>query len=300
MSNPFGSPDADAAGNQPTQPFWGAPGPAGANHAGGPAGLGGGPASQPPGFEAHLRKDHGRARRWTVGLLVAVLLAGGGAIAAMSLTGNSGGSQNLTTAADTQQAAQLNSALENAGSPGTLSTAMGAAAMTGQPAPGGSKAGRAARGAGGPLCARAGKAARAAGHQGLPRLSHRLHKGAAHCRRIRRRVFRFFLLRGVQGQFTIQTRDGLKTLAYERGVIQSVNSGKSFVVKSADGTTWTWDIVSSTVVRDRQGKVSQSNLSTGTPVWVGGPVLSGAKDARLVVLRPPTPAPATPSPTPSG
>ena len=297
MSNPFGSPDADGVGNQPTQPFWAAPGPAEASPAGG--GPAGPAAGQVPGFGAQPGKDGGRARRWTVGLLVAVLLAGGGAIAAMSLTGHSGGGQDLTTTADSQ-AAQLSSALENAGSPGTLSTAVGAMATNGQPAPGGPKAGAAARGTGGPLCARARRVARAAGQAGRPRLSHQLRKGAAHCRRVRRRVFRFFLLRGVEGQFTIQTRQGLKSLAYERGVIQSVDAGKSFVVKASDGTTWTWEIVSTTVVRDRQGKVSQSNLTTGTPVWVGGPVVSGAKDARLAVLRPPTPAPATPSPTPSG
>jgi hypothetical protein len=112
-------------------------------------------------------------------------------------------------------------------------------------------------------------------------------------------VFRLFLGRGVDGQFSIQTKKGIKTLAFERGVVESVTAGKSFVVKAADGTTWTWDLVSTTVVRDQQGKVSDSNLTSGTPVWVGGPVIGGAKDARLVILRPPVPASAAPSPTPS-
>jgi hypothetical protein len=43
------------------------------------------------------------------------------------------------------------------------------------------------------------------------------------------------------------------------------------------------------VVRTKGGKVSQSALSDGTAVWVGGQVVSGAKDAALVVINPPTP-----------
>ena len=112
---------------------------------------------------------------------------------------------------------------------------------------------------------------------------HRIAAGADRCRHARRRVFAFFLLRGVDGQFTIQTKHGTKTLAYERGVIHSVSAGKSLVVKASDGTTWTWDLVSTTVVRDRQGKIGQSALTSGTPVWVGGPVVQGTKNARLMI-----------------
>ena len=46
--------------------------------------------------------------------------------------------------------------------------------------------------------------------------------------------------------------------------------------------------MSNTVVRENGSKTSQSALATGEPVWVGGPVLSGVKDARLVVIRPPS------------
>jgi len=34
-------------------------------------------------------------------------------------------------------------------------------------------------------------------------------------------------------------------------------------------------------------------------VWVGGPVLSGVKDARLVVIKPPSGSSASASPSPS-
>ncbi|HEY9242795.1 MAG TPA: hypothetical protein VIP48_12470, partial [Streptosporangiaceae bacterium] len=123
----------------------------------------------------------------------------------------------------------------------------------------------------------------------------------AHCHGLRRRLLRFALLRGIDGQFTFRTKQGsIRTLAFERGVVQSV-SGSAIVVRATDGTTWTWDLVSSTVVREHGKKTAASALTSGEPVWVGGPVLSGAKDARLVVIRPPAaPATATPAPSASG
>ena len=298
MTTPSGPPDAGAAGSQPTQPFWVGPDPRAGNPVGGEPAPGLGPAAnQAPGFGDHLRRDRRTALHWTLGLVAVALLATGGVITGLSLAGqhSSGGPGQVSTA-DAQQGALLNSALNNAGSPGALVTAMGATAIGGANAQNGSQPGAAA--ANGPLCARARKVARAAGREGLPRLAHRIAIGADRCWHARRRVFAFFLFRGVDGQFTIQTKQGTKTLAYERGVIQSVDPGKSVVVQATDGTTWTWDIVSTSVVRDQQGKVSQSNLVTGTPVWVGGPVVQNAKDARLIVLRPPQPAAASPSPTP--
>ena len=90
----------------------------------------------------------------------------------------------------------------------------------------------------------------------------------------------------------------LRTLAFERGIVQSA-SGSDIVVRAADGTTWTWDLVSSTVVRESGQKTTTSALTTGEPVWVGGPVVSGAKDARLIVIRPPSGSAAPASPSPS-
>ena len=299
MTTPSGPPDAGAAGSQPTQPFWVGPDPRAGNPVGGEPAAGLGPAAnQAPGSGDHLRLDRRTALHWTLGLVAVALLATGSVITGLSLAGHhsSGGPGQVSTG-DAQQGALLNSALNNAGSPGALVTALGATAMSGANTQNGSQPGAAA--ANGPLCARARKVARAAGREGLPRLAHRIAIGADRCWHARRRVFAFFLFRGVDGQFTIQTKHGTKTLAYERGVIQSVSAGKSLVVKASDGTTWTWDLTSTTVVRDKQGKVAQNTLTTGTPVWVGGPVVDGAKDARLIVLRPPQPAQALPSPTPS-
>jgi hypothetical protein len=79
-----------------------------------------------------------------------------------------------------------------------------------------------------------------------------------------------------------------------------VNSGSNIVVRASDGTTWTWDLVSSTVVRENRAKTAETALAPGQPVWVGGPVNSGAKDARLIVIRPAaSSSPAAPSASPS-
>jgi hypothetical protein len=296
MSDEYGQPDAGSAGNQPTQPFW--PGP----HAPtatptwsqpGPAGL---PGPAGPGFAGgratgQRRTNHRTALQWTAGLLAAALLAGGGTIAGMRLAGHSppatssgastGPAGSLTSA---RQGALLNATLSDASAQGTLTAGAPLAGGTGTAAAG-------------HACVRATRVSRVARRAGLRRLSRRVGAGAARCRLARRRVFAFFLLRGVDGQFAIQTRQGVKTLAYERGVIGSVTAGRSITVKAGDGTAWSWDLVAMTVVRDRQGKVSQSALIPGTPVWVGGPVVRGTKDARLIVVRPPQPASVPPSST---
>jgi hypothetical protein len=100
---------------------------------------------------------------------------------------------------------------------------------------------------------------------------------------------------GMYGNFTYQTKDGDRTLAFERGTIESVTSS-GIVVQAADGTTMTWLFESSTVVRDH-GKATTSTLSDGQLVFVGGPVVSGAKDARLIVIR--SPKATSPTQTPA-
>ena len=106
----------------------------------------------------------------------------------------------------------------------------------------------------------------------------------APARRARWALGRLRLLGGVDGQFTFHDKTGFRTLAFERGTIQSVSSS-DVVIKAADGTTWTWVIVSDTVVRKGGSKTTTSALSAGESVFAGGPVVSGAKDARLIVIR---------------
>ena len=105
--------------------------------------------------------------------------------------------------------------------------------------------------------------------------------------RVRWALGRLRRLGGVDGTATFHNKTGFHTLSFERGTIQSV-SGSDVVVKAADGTTWTWHLVSDTVVRRDGGKTTASALSAGETVFAGGPVVSGVKDARVIIIRPAT------------
>jgi hypothetical protein len=235
---------------------------------------------------------------WTAGLVAAVALAAGGIVAGISLAGHSSPAASTSAATGTgapgTQAAALNTALNSAGNPGSLALTSSSAAA--------GVAGASAAGAATTAhpCAAALKAARAARKAGHPAVARAARAAAGpRCRGLRHRVVRVALLRGIDGQFTFRGKGGtVRTLAFERGVVQSV-SGSDVVVRAADGTTWTWDLVSSTVVRENGSRTSPSALATGEPVWVGGPVLSGVKDARLVVIKPPSGASGSSSPSPA-
>jgi hypothetical protein len=292
----------DPGDHQPTEQFWPGPGVP-------PGGQGSGheyPWQQQPGLQAHPASDRRKARRWTVGIALAALLAGGGVIAGISLasttlsaapaastgtsgsaavgSGGGGAAAQGGGAAPASQAALLDATLNAAGSPdaavttsapGATAPAAGTGATVTAPAVG--------------RCAQLARTARAARRTGHPRLSGAARAATARCRFIRRRIVRFFLLRGVDGQFSFRAADGsVRTLAYVRGVIESVNNGTSIVVQAADGSSWAWQLVSTTVVRDGTGKISESSLAAGEQVWVGGPVVSGVKDARLIFVRPPS------------
>ena len=105
-------------------------------------------------------------------------------------------------------------------------------------------------------------------------------------RHVRDALARLRRLGGIDGQFTFETKTGPKTLAFERGTIQSV-SGEDVVVRAKDGTTWNWTLVGDSVVRQDGSKTTSSALSAGQLVFVGGPVVRGTHDARLIVVRDP-------------
>jgi hypothetical protein len=109
---------------------------------------------------------------------------------------------------------------------------------------------------------------------------------ATQVRHTRDALARLRRLGGIDGQFTFETKAGPKTLAFERGTIQSV-SGVDVVVRAKDGTTWSWTLVTDSVVRQDGTKSTTSSLAAGDLVFVGGPVVRGAHDARLIVIRTP-------------
>ena len=102
--------------------------------------------------------------------------------------------------------------------------------------------------------------------------------------RVRWALGRLRRLGGVEGTVTFRNKTGFRTLSFERGTIASV-SGSDVVIKSPDGTTWTWLIVSDTVVRKNGSKTTTSALSAGETALAAGPVVSGGRDARLIVIR---------------
>jgi len=111
---------------------------------------------------------------------------------------------------------------------------------------------------------------------------------------------------GEYGQITFKTKKGTRTVAFERGVIQTASSS-SVVVKAADGTTMTWHLAGKTAVvrvKDRTSKdrtrkdrtrargknrtidrASASALAAGQRVFVVGAVVGGTDNARLIIIR---------------
>lgn len=99
-----------------------------------------------------------------------------------------------------------------------------------------------------------------------------------------RAIARLRALGGVHGQFTYETKKGARTLAFERGSVVSV-AGQNVTVKAKDGTTWTWALTGTSVVRQNGTKTSESALTAGETVLAAGPVTGTTRDARLVVIR---------------
>lgn len=111
-------------------------------------------------------------------------------------------------------------------------------------------------------------------------------------RRARRALRRLRLLGGEHGEFTFHTKKGTRTLAFERGTVVSV-TGSDVTVRAADGTSWTWMLSSTSVVREDGSRNSPSALWAGEHVFAGGPVTGSARDARLIVIRKPSASPSS-------
>jgi hypothetical protein len=250
-SGPSGHP-GQAWGQPPSQP--GQPGPAWGQPPSQPGQPG--PAWGQAALPAPSRppRRHSRAVWWGAGLALIALLAGGGAAAA-ELTSNS------VPSAPTGQAAQLNSVLSSAASANPASTDSNLTAST-APASG--------------ACLTKAEKLKEAGFPGVAR---------AVLRRCGHPLRRLRLLGGMHGEFTFETKTGPRTLAYERGVIESV-SGSDVVVLAKDGTIWTWVLQSNTVIHRSGQQAGTSALSSGEHVFAGGPVVSGGYNARLIVIMP--------------
>lgn len=97
-------------------------------------------------------------------------------------------------------------------------------------------------------------------------------------------LLRLAAIGGVHGEVTFQAKAGPKTLAFERGTVESVTTS-ALTVTAKDGTTWTWDVTSSTKIRASGHAAQLSQLKAGDLIFVGGPVLGAVKDAQLIRIR---------------
>ena len=107
---------------------------------------------------------------------------------------------------------------------------------------------------------------------------------AAAVHRLGRALVRLRLLGGIHGEFTFETKNGARTLAFERGTVLSV-TGSDVTVRATDGTTWTWVLTSASIVRENGSRTSASNVADNQLVFVAGQVTGSTRDARLLVIR---------------
>jgi len=152
----------------------------------------------------------------------------------------------------------------------------GASASTGASAGTSATAGSSLAGASSAIaagkCAKIAAKLRVSGH---PAAAMRLHELCTNP------LLRLALIGGEYGQVTFKGKTSPKTLAFERGTVESV-TGSAVTVRAPDGTTWTWDLTASTAIHAARHATAQAKLATGDRVFVGGPVVSGARDARLI------------------
>jgi hypothetical protein len=111
-----------------------------------------------------------------------------------------------------------------------------------------------------------------------------------------RRLARLRHLGGMYGQYTFQTKKGPQTLAFERGTITAAGGG-DVTIRAADGTTQTWVLTGTSVIRENGAKEPQSALAAGQSVFAGGPVTSGTRDARIIVIHKAGTSPKSSSPS---
>lgn len=159
-----------------------------------------------------------------------------------------------------------------------------ASAASGHAAPASHAAPRTAAGE----CARLARALRdvtlpAGPKQGTPtsRAARLARLAAALCRDP---LLRLAAVGGSYGEVTFNAKAGTRILAFERGTVQTATASV-LVVRAADGTTMTWHIGARSVVRQDGHKVAAGKLAAGDTVFVGGQVVGGADEARLIRIR---------------
>ncbi len=238
------------------------------------------PADRPVG-----RRRFAAGARWLAGLAVAVVLAGG-SVLGMSMSGS--GSPEAARAVLTGSASGTSGGGTASGGTGRPTMAPAGSVGHGITAAAGfgARPGRVAHRVRARLraCVASARRLRAGGHRAAARA--RLLSCVRRYLRPRAGLVRLRLLarRALHGQITIAAKAGPRTIAFERGSVQSL-SARSVVVKAADGTVWTWQIGRLTLILKAGQRVGPSALAAGQRVFVIGQVTGGADHARRVVIR---------------
>lgn len=226
----------------------------------------------------------GLRTRLAAGLAVIAVLTGACLLGVTLTSGSGQQASGAALAADTSGSTTGGRAASGNGSSAAASEKPG-----GSPASVAWPAGARRLGARLHACFASARRLRASGHRTAARASLRtcirryvgLRVGLAILRLHRLRIL---IRRTLHGQITIETRNGTKTLAFERGAVRSV-SGNSLVVRAADGTTWTWMLSSATRVIKAWQRVGVNTLAVGQRVVVLGEVSGGSDQARRVLIR---------------
>jgi hypothetical protein len=87
----------------------------------------------------------------------------------------------------------------------------------------------------------------------------------------------------LHGEATVQTKEGLKTIAVQRGTVTAITD-TSVTVKSTDGFTQTWTFGPNLSVVEHRATVQPSAVKTGAEIGVAGPHEGSTYTARLIVL----------------
>jgi len=232
--------------------------------------------------QAPPRRRAGRRLRVAAGLALAALLVGGGSVLGAQLAGGGAGQPARAELASNAAPASGQSAWMTmlGGNPQSV----GSISMTAIPGGQARRAHLAAAVARIRQCFAYARQLRASGHLPAARATLRA------CLRGYLRL-RIALLGAIHGQVTVTRPSGTKTIAFERGVIKTTSTN-SIVVVASDGTTWTWQFVrvgqggsGGTAVVQARRRVGTSALAANQQVLVLGPVVGGADDARLIVIR---------------
>jgi hypothetical protein len=96
---------------------------------------------------------------------------------------------------------------------------------------------------------------------------------------------RVFLRRNVlHGEAVVQTKDGQKTIAVQRGTVTAITD-TSVTVKSADGYTQTWTFGNPIHVVEHRTTIQPSAIKVGTEIGVAGAKEPSGYLARLIAKR---------------